>query len=106
MKLIGRTTLVIAHRLSTIRNADKIIVMGKGQVIEEGNHESLMQLQGTYFSLVQQQALQTEEEEEEEEDDDGHKRIRFEKMISAISTIAGTSMAGDDQTEEKVGHSY
>ncbi|CAF3736730.1 unnamed protein product [Rotaria magnacalcarata] len=59
----GRTTLVIAHRLSTIRNAHKIIVMHKGQVIEEGDHESLMRLRGTYYSLVEQQNLLKAEEE-------------------------------------------
>ncbi|CAF3789545.1 unnamed protein product, partial [Rotaria sp. Silwood1] len=61
----GRTTLVIAHRLSTIRNADKIIVMQKGQVVEEGDHDSLMSIRGIYFTLIQQQSLRQAEEEEE-----------------------------------------
>ncbi|CAF3084747.1 unnamed protein product [Rotaria sp. Silwood2] len=61
----GRTTLVIAHRLSTIRNADKIIVMHKGNVVEEGDHESLMRARGTYFALVEQQNLRRAEEEEQ-----------------------------------------
>ncbi|CAF1014116.1 unnamed protein product [Rotaria sordida] len=61
----GRTTLVIAHRLSTIRNADKIIVMHKGNVVEEGDHESLMRIRGTYFALVEQQNLRRAEEEEQ-----------------------------------------
>ncbi|MBW2065603.1 MAG: ABC transporter ATP-binding protein [Deltaproteobacteria bacterium] len=46
-----RTTLVIAHRLSTIRNADRIIVMHQGRIIEEGTHESLLTLGGTYARL-------------------------------------------------------
>ena len=103
--MVGRTTFVIAHRLSTIRNADKIIVMGKGQVIEEGNHESLMQLQGTYFSLVQQQALQTEEEEEEEDDDDGNGRNRIGTIISIMSSIPGANVDGHDLVHQEVGHS-
>ncbi|MDO5647789.1 ABC transporter ATP-binding protein [Paracoccus sp. (in: a-proteobacteria)] len=48
----GRTTLVIAHRLSTIRNADKIVVMDAGRVVEQGNHDQLMAAQGAYARLV------------------------------------------------------
>ncbi|MBN1365583.1 MAG: lipid A export permease/ATP-binding protein MsbA [Syntrophaceae bacterium] len=47
----GRTTLVIAHRLSTVRNADRIIVLVNGEIVEQGNHEMLMQKQGEYFRL-------------------------------------------------------
>ncbi|CAF3678455.1 unnamed protein product [Rotaria sp. Silwood1] len=61
----GRTTLVIAHRLSTIRTADKIIVMHKGNVVEEGDHESLIDARGTYFTLVEQQNLRKAAEEEQ-----------------------------------------
>ncbi|CAF3758957.1 unnamed protein product [Rotaria sp. Silwood1] len=61
----GRTTLIIAHRLSTIRNADKIIVMQQGEIVEEGDHDSLMKAQGIYFDLVKQQNLCELEEEKE-----------------------------------------
>lgn len=47
----GRTTLVIAHRLSTVRNADRIIVISDGRIVEEGNHEQLMALNGEYRRL-------------------------------------------------------
>ncbi|MGD0022445.1 MAG: lipid A export permease/ATP-binding protein MsbA [Smithellaceae bacterium] len=47
----GRTTLVIAHRLSTIRNADRIIVLVNGEIMEEGNHETLLAKKGEYFRL-------------------------------------------------------
>lgn len=47
----GRTSIVIAHRLSTIRKADQIIVMDKGQIIERGNHQSLIAAGGEYYKL-------------------------------------------------------
>ena len=47
----GRTSFVIAHRLSTIRNADVIMVMDHGEIIERGDHESLMEKHGVYYKL-------------------------------------------------------
>lgn len=47
----GRTTFVIAHRLSTIRNADKIIVLEQGRIVEQGNHEELLSKKGRYYQL-------------------------------------------------------
>lgn len=47
----GRTTFVIAHRLSTIQNADCIMVMEQGRIIERGNHEQLMEEKGKYYQL-------------------------------------------------------
>ena len=51
----GRTSFVIAHRLSTIQEADKILVLKDGQIIEQGNHESLLQAKGFYYDLYQSQ---------------------------------------------------
>ena len=51
----GRTSFVIAHRLSTIRNADIIIVMESGKIVEQGNHNELLQKQGAYYTLYNSQ---------------------------------------------------
>jgi len=53
----GRTTIVVAHRLSTIQNADVIVVMRCGQMVEMGKHDDLMRRKGAYWELSQQQSL-------------------------------------------------
>jgi ABC-type multidrug transport system fused ATPase/permease subunit len=52
----GRTTLVIAHRLSTIRQADQILVVEQGKIVERGNHEALYAQKGRYYDLYTYQA--------------------------------------------------
>ena len=59
----GRTSFVIAHRLSTIQEADKILVLKEGQIIEQGNHESLLAAQGFYHDLYMSQFSKKEEAE-------------------------------------------
>ncbi len=54
----GRTSLVIAHRLNTVREADVIIMLEHGKIIEKGNHDELMEQKGAYYSLQQSQLLQ------------------------------------------------
>ena len=53
----GRTSFIIAHRLSTIKNADQIIVLDKGRIIEKGNHDELIKLEGQYYKMYQMQSL-------------------------------------------------
>ena len=52
----GRTTIVIAHRLSTIQNADKIVVLQDGRIVEQGSHEQLLEVDGLYSRLVKRDA--------------------------------------------------
>lgn len=59
--MLGKTSIIIAHRISTIKNADKILVMDNGEIIEQGTHEYLMQQKNTYFELYEKQLLEEEE---------------------------------------------
>jgi ATP-binding cassette subfamily B protein len=58
----GKTSIIIAHRISTIKNADKILVLDEGRIIEQGHHDDLMEKRGTYFELYEKQLLEEAEE--------------------------------------------
>ncbi len=58
----GRTTIAIAHRLSTLRKADRLVVMDRGEVVEVGPHDALMERQGAYWRLYQAQLRQADDE--------------------------------------------
>jgi ATP-binding cassette subfamily B protein len=60
----GRTTIAIAHRLSTLQRADRLVVLDRGRVVEEGTHDALMERGGAYFSLYQAQARNVDVEME------------------------------------------
>jgi subfamily B ATP-binding cassette protein MsbA len=61
--LVGRTTLIIAHRLSTVRRADRLVVLDRGRIVEEGNHSELLELGGLYARLYQRQFRDVDAEE-------------------------------------------
>ena len=67
--LLGRTSFVIAHRLSTVRHADQILVLDRGQIVERGDHEQLLELDGKYAKLCQSGLFFSEEDGEMEHSD-------------------------------------
>ena len=58
----GRTTIAIAHRLSTLRDANRLVVLDRGSVVEVGNHDELMAEEGHYYRLYQAQARNVDTE--------------------------------------------
>ena len=68
----GRTTLVIAHRLSTIRNADRIVVLDRGEAVEQGSHQELLEKNGLYAQLVSAQLVGATNGHGAEHVEDGH----------------------------------
>ena len=68
----GRTTLVIAHRLSTIRDADRIVVLDRGEAVEQGSHQELLERNGLYAQLVATQLVGATNDHEPEHSGEGH----------------------------------
>lgn len=64
----GRTTIVIAHRLSTIRDADNIVVMQTGRIVEQGTHNELLEMKSAYYNLVEAQRIAAEAENKNADD--------------------------------------
>ena len=52
---IGKTVVIIAHRLSTVKNADNIVVLKNGEIVEQGTHKQLVEIKSEYFNLVKNQ---------------------------------------------------
>lgn len=106
----NRTTITIAHRLSTIKNADKIVVMGKGVILETGRHEELLEMNGAYAQLVDAQKIRakvaTEIVMEEGEDDDGDgseekgKFVASNAKVPVATTDAEKAMVPDEAKAE------
>ena len=61
----GRTTIAIAHRLSTLRKADRLVVLDRGQIVEIGNHDALMEQQGAYFRLYEAQSRKLDDDDKD-----------------------------------------
>ncbi|KAK9235725.1 P-loop containing nucleoside triphosphate hydrolase protein [Lipomyces kononenkoae] len=91
----NRTTIVIAHRLSTVTNADMIVVMKSGTILERGTHEQLIALRGHYFELVQMQSIQRHINEEIENFSDNALESHY-----AENSIDEKAVVLDDQDRE------
>lgn len=90
----GRTTISIAHRLSTIKDADNIVVMSQGKIIEQGTHNELLKLQGAYHSLVAAQAIAavTADEEGSSSSED-----EIELIKRKTTNHSGTAIEGEGE---------
>ena len=62
--MAGRTTLLISHRVSTVQNADEIVVLHDGEIVEQGTHQALLALNGYYTELYNRQLIEEELERE------------------------------------------
>lgn len=94
----GRTTIVVSHRLSAIRNADRILYIDKGEVLEEGTHNDLLELKGQYYEMVSAGTLQSEDgqelakiNEKHESPDKTHDKQFFDGTLSELSQYNGSS---------------
>lgn len=90
----GRTTIAIAHRLSTIKDAHNIIVMSQGRIVEQGNHNELLAMQGAYHSLVTAQAIAAVTEVDDDSSD--HEIEILKKTVSEEETVMAIDADPDD----------
>lgn len=92
----NRTTIIIAHRLSTVRNADLIVVMEQGDLVEQGTHNELLVKGGVYAELVKKQQINTIDTNTSEEETDN--LIRQEAMEVSRKSILEMNRASDHST--------
>ncbi|KAF2463255.1 multidrug resistance protein 3 [Lindgomyces ingoldianus] len=101
----NRTTIVIAHRLSTIRNADNIIVMSAGQVVEQGTHQQLMALHGAYSKLVEIQQVDGSHDTSEESDFDLGSRETLQDIYPAVKSKKETLLEESEASHKSINDS-
>ncbi|KAL1959000.1 hypothetical protein VTO42DRAFT_3241 [Malbranchea cinnamomea] len=96
----GRTTIVIAHRLSTIKTADNIVVIVNGRIVEQGTHDQLVDMDGTYKKLVEAQRINEEKEAEAMDEYSDLKEDTVGKQNSA--DVASSHSESQDAVQEEL----
>ncbi|KAG9518990.1 multidrug resistance-like protein, partial [Aureobasidium melanogenum] len=89
----GTTVVMVAHRLSTVSDSPNIVLMGAGKVIEQGNHDELMQLGGAYNNLIQAQQLNDSDESSEEVSPASASQIVKREASKSVDTSASSDSA-------------
>ncbi|XGW12862.1 hypothetical protein V3C99_013481 [Haemonchus contortus] len=105
----GRTTISIAHRLSTIKNVDRIYVFNNGRIVEDGNHDDLMKMNGLYSELVRAQEIEQLEKAGSDEETAEHnvtlmrrRSKRLSQSISRPTELRGQELENlEEEVEEK-----
>ena len=97
----NRTTIVIAHKLATIRHADNIVVMNKGKIVEQGRHDELVALGGTYAKLVQAQDLSTTKQDLVNPNSDGESTATIE-AVEPVQSLAKFNTAADEKVASQI----
>ncbi|KAF0711105.1 Aste57867_5382 [Aphanomyces stellatus] len=92
-----RTTIIIAHRLSTIRNADRIVVLSQGRVVEDGTHESLMQMDGGQYKALVQAQHRTKAQGKDDEAD-YQLGVAAQYVSETPATVEQTKRLNDEQS--------
>ncbi|CAJ0838550.1 14828_t:CDS:10 [Entrophospora sp. SA101] len=108
----NRTTIVIAHRLSTIKNADKIVVMSKGEIKEIGKHDELIERGGLYYGLVKAQELKKShhkgKKDAKEEDetsviiDDNSNKLNLKRLTTKASTTKSVKLTDEEIEKDRL----